>query len=283
MEKQTIFERLKCSKLPKWFYVASIGSIVILTLLLILIFFIYKDVNVWQSMTPARELTSPDYHEHIHESSIFRTRFNTWSNLAFVYAGIFMLCLALYDMKKKFSLKQGYIVATPFQTIFVALTFIYLGLGSGFFHASLTRFGQQCDVGGMYAASLSLVLVSLGSWIPYITSNSKKIMTWPFIVSAGVLGSILMTVYKWSLSSGKLLPLFIVSLVIFIVADLFHKTRKLQIRWFLFALISLGAGIAFRTADVDFGYWPGHSIWHVLLAMYIGFIYLYHRSEIRTK
>lgn len=274
--------RLKCDNLPKSFYYNVLGYSAGITAILIIIFLIFKDTDVWASYQIYRDLVNrPEYTEKIFMKSIFRTRFNTWSNLAFVFSGIGILGLASVDSHRKHPLSSGYLGATPAQSLLAGLTFIYLGIGSGFFHASLSRIGQQCDVGAMFAVSLSLVLVSVGSWFPYIKIKKKSYSTALFIVSVGLIGSILLTIFKWHLPSGELLYSLIGALIVFIIADFFHPRKKMQIRWALLAFATLFVAIQFRTADVHGGFWPGHSIWHVLLACYLYFIYLYHRSEER--
>ena len=49
-------------------------------LVLALLFMHYREVNVWESMVAGRALLNPSYAERIYESSVFRTRANTWSN-----------------------------------------------------------------------------------------------------------------------------------------------------------------------------------------------------------
>ncbi len=83
-------ERLKLDKLPRWVHGIGMGGTVLVLLLFIVVFSLYKDVPVWADWVPASEFTNPQYAERIYPNSIFRTRMNTWSNL--VYVCFWVLC-----------------------------------------------------------------------------------------------------------------------------------------------------------------------------------------------
>jgi len=88
------------------------------------------------------------------------------------------------------------------QTFLFGLAGIYLGLGSGFFNASLTRYGQQSDVGGMYATLLCLACLALCSWLPMlrIPKTCRILPSWPLLSVVVFLDSVYFTYYKWEYS-----------------------------------------------------------------------------------
>ncbi len=107
------------------------------------IFLALRDQAVWADWVPAEEFLHPEYGERIYPDSVFRTRMNTWSNIVYVCFGFYAVALSIYDWKRNWSLERGYLTFAPVQTFLFGIAGIYLGLGSGFFHASLTRYGQQ--------------------------------------------------------------------------------------------------------------------------------------------
>ena len=114
----------------------------ILLVMMGIVFSVYHDQDVWSALRPSAELRSPAYGETIHEHSIFRTRINTWSNLAYVLLGLYAIFWGLADHRVLQRPEQsGFLVRTPGLSILFGAACRYLGLGSGIFHASLTRWG----------------------------------------------------------------------------------------------------------------------------------------------
>jgi hypothetical protein len=167
-------------------------------LVLALLFMHYREVNVWESMVAGRALLNPSYAERIYESSVFRTRANTWSNYGFVVVGAYALALAWLDSKREHDARAGYIVKNPIYGALFGTGCIYLGIGSGFFHASLTRWGQQLDVASMYAALTALIAMNLERYLPKVPGPAWRTHA---IWVAGVLAA---SVYFTS-TSGKCL------------------------------------------------------------------------------
>jgi hypothetical protein len=109
----------------------------------IIVYLIFKDVEVWTDWRPAAEFINPEYGEHIYADSVFRTRMNTWSNLPYILLGFYTIALGVNDWKKGQSIKRGYLTHVPIQSVLFGVALIYSGLGSGFFHASLTLLWQK--------------------------------------------------------------------------------------------------------------------------------------------
>ena len=47
--------------------------------------------NFWRDLDAARELRQPAYSEQIDADNLFRTRSNTWSNLAYAVVGFYVV------------------------------------------------------------------------------------------------------------------------------------------------------------------------------------------------
>lgn len=103
--------------------------------------------NVWDGWRGSQELLSPGYRERIYASGIFRTRANTWSNLAYIVVGLYGIALGCRDRRQPHG--DAYLIRTPALSLAFGGACCVLGFGSGFFHASLTLIGQQFDVAAM--------------------------------------------------------------------------------------------------------------------------------------
>lgn len=286
-----VVRRLKLEGLPRWVHGVGIGGTLVVLLLFIGVFAAYRDVNVWEGWTEAREFSEPSYAERIHPHSVFRTRMNTWSNLAYIFLGLYAIGLAIHDFRNPRPLSRGYLVSTPMQTAVLGVAGLYVGLGSGFFHASLTRLGQQCDVGGMYATMFVLGSFCVGSWAPYFPrfGAERRFPTWPLIVIASVGATIYFSVYKWSYSFGEVTRPITLMLFVFVIVSFLQRSKSMQIRWFILAVVSIIGGGYIRELDIQGTFsspdaiCQGHSVWHLLSSLFYAFLYFYFRSEERAE
>ncbi|MCU0791649.1 MAG: ceramidase [Opitutaceae bacterium] len=279
-------ERLKMDRLPRWVHAIGLGGTGLVFVLLLGIFLLYKDVPVWADWVPAREFTNPKYAERIHPDSVFRTRMNTWSNLVYICFGFYAVALAIHDWKRRLPLERGYLMVAPMQTFLFGLAGLYLGIGSGFFHASLTRYGQQCDVGAMYATLLCLASFALGSWLPRIQAR-RGFPTWPILGGLVLAGSVYFTYYKWDYSFSAISRYLFGLLFVFAGVSLVQPGRHLQIRWFIAGILALVLGAQVRAWDIADKFtgpdslFQGHALWHVLSCLMYVFLFFYFRSEER--
>ncbi|WP_111669842.1 ceramidase domain-containing protein [Algoriphagus litoralis] len=286
----SILARLKLEQLPRWVHGLALGGTGGILLLAILIFLIYRDQPVWADWVPAEEFLHPEYGERIYPDSVFRTRMNTWSNIVYICFGCYALALSIYDWKRKWTLDRGYLAFAPVQTFIFGIAGIYLGLGSGFFHASLSRYGQQCDVGGMYATLLCLGGLALGSWLPRMRlPKSQRILpTWPFLSLAVVMGSVYFTYYKWDYSFSEISGSITAVLFLFAGVSAITPGKFLQLRWFVLGIVALVIGAWIRDLDIADRFtgldslFQGHAIWHVLTCLMYLCLFLYFRSEERV-
>jgi len=252
----------------------------------------YQAQDVWQNWTESQELRKPSYTETIHAADLFRTRANTWSNLAYVLVGFYCIALGMHDRAQASTTKRNYVLDTPAMSILMGIACCYLGIGSGLFHASLTRWGQQLDVGAMYAPLLVCIAINLGRYLPRVwrLSANVSLPVWSVLVASVVLIAALLYHYKWSMSSSLVLPLHILTVIAFAIADSIPFSRglhrsRLQKRWLLIAFVSLALAITFWQLDVAgrFGtpdtFLQGHALWHLLTAASLGAMYMYYRSE----
>jgi hypothetical protein len=287
----SIKERLKLDQLPQWVHGVGLGGTGLFFLLFLFVFVLFKDVPVWADWVPASEFTSPKYAERIYPDSIFRTRMNTWSNLVYIFFGCYAVGLAIYDWKRKLSLDRGYLTFAPIQTFLFGIAGIYLGLGSGFFHASLTRYGQQCDVGAMYATMICMAAIAVGSWLPKIQLpwTRRIYSSWPILAVLVVFGSIYYSYYKWEYSFSEISGYLMGVLLLFAAVSLIQPGKYLQIRWFVAGILAISLGSKIRDLDIAGQFsgpdaiFQGHALWHLVSCLFYVFLFLYFRSEERQE
>ncbi|MBI2423643.1 MAG: ceramidase domain-containing protein [Candidatus Hydrogenedentes bacterium] len=271
-------------RLPWQLHTAVWGSFAMSCLVLLGLFLAFRDVNVWEGWRESGELRNPAYCETVHLESIFRTRANTWSNLAYVLAGLYVCALAFHDRRRAMAQDAGYLLRHPVFSALFGLACVYLGLGSGLFHASLTRWGQQLDVAAMYAPLCVLIALNLGRWLspaidrPWLPGA---------LAAAAAIVSALLYFYKWSMSSDTVLPALILGVAAFSLLDQIRFRKQVRARWFALSLGLLIVAVYCRQADIagrfsrPDAWYQGHAVWHVLTSLTLACSYAYYRTERR--
>jgi predicted membrane channel-forming protein YqfA (hemolysin III family) len=157
------------------------------------------------------------------------------------------------------------------------ISLIVIGLGSAFYHASLTFVGQVLDVQGMY------FLIAFAA--VYSSSRIKPISPRMFVGVYVLLCLILLALQLWLPDVRRIVFALLVVAVLAIETRIQVKTRSADSRYIIAGMICLAVG---------FGIWyldqskilcapdspiQGHAIWHILSAASAGLLYLYYRSE----
>lgn len=247
----------------------------------------YAEANIWEGWRGSGELREPHYSERVVPEAVFRTQANTWSNLAYVLAGIYVVLLSGRDWGRPVSGGGGYLLRTPGLGLLFGVACCYLGVGSGLFHASLTRWGQQLDVASMYSPLVVLLALNVGRWMPVLPlgRGGRRAPTWPWLAMLAVVASALLYVYKWEMSSKRVLPGLILAVLCFTVLDFFRKSTRCNRLWLPASFGCLVLAVVCRQTDVAGHFsgpdtWlQGHAFWHLFTAGSLACMYLYYRSE----
>ena len=271
---------------PLSVHVFSWSILLLLAALLVLITLPASTRDFWDGWRESHGLRNPSYTEQIFISEIIRTRANTWSNLSYILVGLYAIALSRHDRRQPVTAASGYVVRTTVMSLTFGVACCILGLGSGLFHASLTRIGQQIDVAAMYMPLLTLCAVNLGRWMPAsFNMGQRSFPCWiPLLILVAVC-SVLLFVFKWSMSSVVVLSSLIALVGISIVADQFRNSRQLNLGWVLLSFTLLVAAVACRELDIARRFsspqsWlQGHALWHVFTSLSLASIYVYYRSE----
>jgi hypothetical protein len=273
--------------MPRRVHGSALGALFVVILVLVWVTSAFRGQHVWAGWEESRGLRHPNYAETIHPDEIFRTSANTWSNLAYVLVGFYAFALARWDWRRRPAPEDGYLVRTPALSVLFGLACCALGAGSGLFHASLTRLGQQLDVAAMYPPVLVVIAVSVGRRWPRVggDGSARSIPTWPLLAGIIAVGSWLLFRYKWSMSALVVLTTVILALTFVSLLDRYQAGRKLDGRWLWLAAGVLVAAVACRQLDVagrfsgPDAWYQGHAVWHLLTAASLASIYGFYRSE----
>jgi hypothetical protein len=123
-------------------------TIFLASFLLFFLFFLIMSaasVHPWSDITQDR-ITG--YHheqcEVIKPTSFFLQVWNFWSNFAYLLVGLMVLLRAASNAIR-----------------FIGIVFIFLALGSAYFHGTITGLGQTIDIMGVYVALIALIAYAL--------------------------------------------------------------------------------------------------------------------------
>lgn len=224
----------------------------------------------WELWDSASCMPDDCFCELIRFGETLRQPSNTWSSLAYALIGLLVMGHN-YNLpnKKPFSHNFGLLMCLMMMTI---------GIGSAFYHASLSFLGQFADFFGMYLMSSFILVYAL--YRRFHLPEAPVILLYIAILS--ILGYLL--VYMPELRR----TLFGILLVLALGLEIYYATsQKPQIRaiWFYggLAMFALAYGIWIiddeRILCSPESWLQGHALWHLLGAISNGMLYLYYRSE----
>jgi hypothetical protein len=231
--------------------------------------------GVWASWPPATCLTTGCFCEAANPLSPVKQAVNAWSSLAYVFPGLVILG-RLGELKRQ---------STGFPAEYAAIigaAAVAVGLGSAFYHASLTFTGQFFDILGMYLLSAFLLVYALERSLHW---KSRQTLVTYLMVNIGL------TLIQVLVPETRRYCFAILLLAGLLSEYRLVFTHKITVRagW-----LNLGLGLfalAFGIWNLDnlgIGCDPasllqGHAAWHVLGAAGLGCLYRYYRSEASEK
>jgi len=239
------------------------------------------DSRVWEGMVISKSALTVEYCELNHPERLFHQPMNTYSNLIYFFYGLMVFQLGWKDWKAFANREANTVGKFPYLSLLLAANFIYLSLGSAFFHSSLTWIGQRMDMNATYGLTLSLICIGM------VQVVVKKELSKQFQVIL-LLGMLLLIVgflpLALQISSAILLPaLFLVLLLLGIGNYLQYRTQRSPLLLIL-SFVLLAVAIQVRTLDVakincdPLSIWQGHALWHFLTATSSLCMYFYFRS-----
>ncbi|GHB67531.1 ceramidase domain-containing protein [Persicitalea jodogahamensis] len=243
------------------------------TATLLLVYFLldtFLDGSVWDGMVLSKSALTGEYCEYNEVQRFFHQHINTYSNLAYFFVGTFICALAWQDNMNQSDTTLNWLQKFPMLSFLMGGSFIYLSLGSSFFHASLTWAGQHVDMNGTYSISISLLFIAVYHVFHEISWSAT-------VKKATIVAALLVIVSFYEIhllvSSGILLPVMILLIWIFTAINYFQfrKERSIILAFLGLALIVIALQIRIldvQKVDCDpHSVFQGHAFWHVLTAL----------------
>ena len=266
---------------------AVIGTGILFGIALALDYFL--DSSLWEGMVVSKSALTVEYCEFNHPDRFFHQPINTYSNLIYFFYGLVVFQLALKDINGLVSVRASTVVNYPYLSLLLAANFIYLSIGSAFFHSSLTWIGQRVDMNATYGLTLSLICIGLVVTIVKKDLSSRMQL---IIVASMLLLTVLFLPLALQISSSLLLPsLFLLLVALATLNYLINRSQRFPLLGIL-GVVLLVVAIQIRALDVakvncdPYSIWQGHAGWHLLTATSSLCLYFYFRivkSEGLTK
>ena len=206
---------------------------------------------------------------------------NTWSNLAYIAVGLFILWHV-----KRFS--------PGMRLSLFGIIAIAVGFGSFFFHASTTFVGEFFDLGSMYLFSSLLLVGNLARLqdkdnfsLQHSFDKNWRKPIYVGIVLASL--AVLLIVPPIGIALFTLHVLTILALEIYMATRGFHKTIGFQYRPILISTGLFVLAFAVWVLDItrlvcspDNNWLQGHAAWHIITSVCFYFSYRFYAQFAAT-
>jgi hypothetical protein len=197
------------------------------------------------------------------------------TGLAFVYVA--MLVFFADPSGRAPSAYSAPLISHPVYRGLYASAALLIGIGTTFYHASLTFWGQTADVFGMYLLATFLVLYNLAR----STRVSPALAARLYLVGNTLLVALLVGVpaaRRWAVG------VLILAALLLEVAARRGEAVVMRTRLFMLAVCSLALGFFVwvlditRTLCAPYSWLQGHAVWHLAGAAAVWLVFLYYRS-----
>jgi len=270
---------------PLWVHGVALGSFGVIALCLLVLYLVYRDTDVWLLWTGTPLASQHAFAEAV-RAGIFRQPANTWSNLGFVFVGLYIMAYAWWDHRREVPADAPYAVRHPALMGHFGLACVVLGFGSGLMHAAMTSLGHRLDVFGMFISVSALVALQLARRVPTLPLGSRRPQSWPVFALAAIVASIVLVLYPDAFGGDITIMVSLIILTgLYVFLDVVLPIAKQQYRWVVLAFGALA--IAFYIWNLDVArrfsapdaWLQGHAIWHLLNAVTLGAMAVYYRTE----
>lgn len=229
----------------------------------------FLDDEFWKGMKVSQSAIQVEYCEYNHPDRFFHQPINTYSNLAYFFLGLIVFQWGLKDLKTKPNSLENSISRFPVISLLAGICLMYLGIGSAFFHASLTYAGQRVDMNGTYG--ITLVLIAVGLLNVFLKGKPRKQVEF-FVTIFLILLILAFYFIAPMVSSAVLLPAMFLILLVLVLINYFQYRKQKYLILGVMGFVLLFFAIKIRTLDVQkincdpYSIWQGHALWHLLTA-----------------
>ncbi len=222
--------------------------------------------SAWASWRPATCLPDHCFCEGLRESLI-RQPANTWSSLAFVAVALWVAA------RLGRRVRAGQAVFGGAETGLFLGALVLVGLGSAFYHASLTFIGQVFDVSGMYLIATFILLHRLGPRLGAPPGLSVAV----FVLANGVLMAVQV--------SAPSLRRIVFGVLLVSATTVEWRCSRAGRSWLAAAALLMALAFAIWFVDLrrlmcdPQSLIQGHAAWHLLGALAAACLYRSYEAE----
>lgn len=201
--------------------------------------------------------------EQVNNESNIRQFANTFSSFTFVYVGFYILFHSLENQ---------------LRLLLLGLFAIFIGLGSAFFHATLTFLGQIFDLLGMYLLSSFMLLFALYRLVKLTVGETMVLLI--ALNTILLLGLIVAPELRRYLFVLLLISAIVLEVYFIQQTEGMHTTKiTLAIYSLLIACVVWILDIQKVMCDPS-NIVQGHALWHTLCALAIYFMYRHYEQGV---
>ncbi len=233
-----------------------------------------QQIDPYFGMAPANCLPDDCFCEAVRYGEWIRQPADTWSNLAFILISIVIVWMVYYR-------KPGWsntLVQHPSYSWLFALASFLTGVGSFYYHASLTFISQWFDVMGMYFSVTFFIIYNLDRLYKI---GPAKVFILYFAVNI-FLGVLLVTIPE---ARRYLFGSFMLLLLVSVYYSQSKLKTEIRTTYLYLAIACFAVAFGLWILDIKKivctpdSLFQLHAIWHCLSALSGFLIYMYYRSE----
>lgn len=223
---------------------------------------------IWDKFKTATCMPDNCFCEAVHLESLIRQPANTWSNLGFVLVAV--IILYLYQKNRG----SSYVTQSAHYPVLFTLSCFVVGVGSLFYHASLTFMGQWLDNIGMYLVVSLIAIYNIDRLFKLGTDKALLLF---------VLANIAFAAMAYYIPETRRF-LFAGVIVFFACTEVLARIRlpkDYQNKYLIFAALAFALAFAVWIPDSNktlcdpHSLWQGHALWHLLGALAAFNLYQY--------